>query len=221
MSRTVAVFDWDGVVIDSSTAHERSWQAIAREENLPLPVDHFKRGFGKRNEVIIPEILGWSKEPDEIRRLSEKKEAAYRDIARSGHIRLLPGVRELTESLAQKGIPCVIGTSTHKANLALAFELFNLGHLFQGAVASEDVKRGKPDPEVFLKACALFGGDPSRSFVFEDSFSGLQAGLAGGFITIALATTHPREALEPHQAHRIVRDLSEVNPEWLVNGKID
>lgn len=220
MSRTVAVFDWDGVVIDSSTAHEQSWQALAREENLPLTPDHFKRGFGKRNEVIIPEILGWSKEPAEIRRLSEKKEAAYREIARRGNIRLLPGVRELTHALAQRGIPCVIGTSTHKANLALAFELFDLAHLFQGAVASEDVKRGKPDPEVFLKACALAEGSPARSFVFEDSFSGIQAGLAGGFITIALATTHPREALLPQQANHIVGDLSEVDPEWLVNGKV-
>jgi beta-phosphoglucomutase-like phosphatase (HAD superfamily) len=99
--------------------------------------------------------------------------------------------------------------------------MFGLEHLFQGAIASEDVTRGKPDPEVFLKACALVGGDPSRSFVFEDSFSGLQAGLAGGFITIALATTHPREALEPQRAHQIVQDLSEVNPEWLVKGQID
>jgi len=221
MSRTVAVFDWDGVVIDSSVAHERSWQALAREENLLLPPDHFKRGFGKRNEIIIPEILGWSKDPQEIRRLSQQKEANYRVIARQGHIRLLPGAKELTAQLKQLGIPCVIGTSTHKANLALAFELFDLGHLFQGAVASEDVSRGKPDPEVFLKACALAGGDPSRSFVFEDSFSGIQAGLAGGFITIALATTHPREALIPQNAHRIVKDLSEVDPQWLVRGRLD
>ena len=221
MSRTVAVFDWDGVVIDSSVAHERSWQTLAREENLPLPPDHFKRGFGKRNEIIIPEILGWSKDPQEIRRLSQQKEANYRVIARQGHIRLLPGAKELTTQLNQLGIPCVIGTSTHKANLALAFELFDLGHLFQGAVASEDVSRGKPDPEVFLKACALAGGEPSKSFVFEDSFSGLQAGLAGGFITIALATTHPHEALLPQNAHRIVNNLSEVDPQWLARGRLD
>jgi HAD superfamily hydrolase (TIGR01509 family) len=221
MSRIVAVFDWDGVVIDSSVAHERSWQTLAREENLPLPPDHFKRGFGKRNEIIIPEILGWSKDPQEIRRLSQQKEANYRIIARQGHIRLLPGAKELTTQLNALGIPCVIGTSTHKANLALAFELFDLGHLFQGAVASEDVSRGKPDPEVFLKACALAGGDPTRSFVFEDSFSGLQAGLAGGFITIALATTHPREALVPQNAHRIVSNLSEVDPQWLARGRLD
>ena len=221
MGRTVAVFDWDGVVIDSSVAHERSWEALAKEEGLPLPADHFKRGFGKRNELIIPDILGWAREPTEVKRLSNRKEALYRDIARTGHVRLLPGVRELCGALRDLGIPCVIGTSTHKANLALSFELFGIGHFFAGAVASEDVTNGKPDPEVFLKACALGGGDPATSFVFEDSFSGLQAGLSGGFITVALATTNTRAQLAPVGAHRIVADLSEVDPRWLARGRLD
>ncbi len=218
MPRTVAVFDWDGVVIDSSGAHERSWEALAREENRPLPPDPFRRGFGKRNEVIIPDILVWTREPAEVKRLSDRKEALYRGIARTGHVRLLPGVRELCGALKDRGIPCVIGTSTHRENLALSFELFDIGHFFAGAVASEDVAKGKPDPEVFLKACALGDGDPAASFVFEDSFSGLQAGLAGGFITIALATTKTPGQLAAAGAHRIVQDLSEVDPQWLVRG---
>ncbi len=220
MPRTVAVFDWDGVVIDSSVAHERSWEALAAEEKYSLPTDHFKRGFGKRNELIIPDILGWANDKAEVKRLSDRKEALYRDIARTGHVRLLPGVRELCSALRDLGIPCVIGTSTHKENLALSFELFGIGEYFLGAIASEDVSRGKPDPEVFLKACALGGGEPATSFVFEDSFSGLKAGIDGGFITIALATTNTREQLAPAGAHRIVKDLSEVDPQWLARGHL-
>jgi len=220
MPRTVAVFDWDGVVIDSSIAHERSWEALAAEEKLSLPADHFKRGFGKRNELIIPDILGWANDKTEVKRLSDRKEALYRDIARTGHVHLLPGVRKLCGALRDLGIPCVIGTSTHKANLALSFELFGIGDYFLGAIASEDVSRGKPDPEVFLKACALGGGEPASSFVFEDSFSGLKAGIDGGFITIALATTNTREQLVTAGAHRIVKDLSEVDPQWLARGRL-
>jgi HAD superfamily hydrolase (TIGR01509 family) len=221
MGRTVAVFDWDGVVVDSAVAHERSWEQLALAEKRPLPADHFVRGFGKRNELIIPDILQWTRDPAEVRRLSYRKEELYRVIARQGHIRVLPGVFELLRALQAAGIPCVIGTSTQKENLALAFELFGLGVFFQGAVSSEDVSRGKPDPEVFLKACALANGNPAASFVFEDSFSGIQAGLAGGFITIALATTNTREALLPQKAHRIVKDLSEVDAGWLVRGRLD
>ena len=219
MAQTVAIFDWDGVVIDSSVAHERSWEALAREEAKALPADHFKRGFGKRNEFIIPEILRWTNDPAEIRRLSYRKEALYRDIARQGNIHLLPGVRELTTALNQHGIPCVIGTSTQKENLELAFELFGLRPLFQGAVSSEDVKNGKPDPEVFLKACSLGQGIPKHSFVFEDSFAGIEAGLRGGFQTIALATTNPREQLIPTGAHRIVPNLASVDPQWIIQGQ--
>lgn len=220
MGRTVAVFDWDGVVIDSARAHEQSWGELAREEQRVLPADHFLRGFGKRNEVIIPEILQWTQDPAEVRRLSLRKEALYRVIARQGQMHVLPGVFTLLQALQAAGVPCVIGTSTQKENLELAFELFGLGVYFQGAVTSEDVRRGKPDPEVFLKACALAGGDPAVSFVFEDSFSGIQAGLAGGFLTIALATTNTPAALAPYHAHRIVKDLSEVDPAWMIRGSL-
>ena len=214
MGRTVAVFDWDGVVVDSAVAHERSWEQLAVEEKLPLPADHFVRGFGKRNELIIPDILQWTRDPQEVRRLSYRKEELYRVIARQGHIRVLPGVFELLRALQTAGIPCVIGTSTQKENLALAFELFGLGVFFQGAVSSEDVSRGKPDPEVFLKACALAGGDPAASFVFEDSFSGIQAGRnvrrALGLLTslsVALVMI-PRVPSEPIQRSRILSPLT-------------
>ncbi len=73
-----AIFDWDGVIIDSSRHHEESWERLAREVALPLPADHFKRGFGRKNEFIIPEILRWTAEAAEIRRHSLRKEALYR-----------------------------------------------------------------------------------------------------------------------------------------------
>ena len=62
------IFDWDGVVIDSSVQHERSWEKLAEEIGKPLPPDDFKKGFGKRNAVIIPEILDWTDDLEEIER---------------------------------------------------------------------------------------------------------------------------------------------------------
>ena len=65
-----AIFDWDGVVIDSSRCHEESWERLAREEKRPLAEGHFHAGFGRKNEIIIPEILGWTRDTEEIERLS-------------------------------------------------------------------------------------------------------------------------------------------------------
>ena len=213
MAGRVAIFDWDGVVVDSSAAHKQAWQRLAAAEGLPIQPDSFLRGFGKRNEVIIPEIHGWSRDPAEIHRLSLAKEAHYRDLATGGLISLLPGAKELLRALKQAGIPCVIGTSTHRLNLKLAFNRFDLESFFQGAVTSEDVTRGKPDPEVFLKACALIQGDVEQSVVFEDTLAGVAAAKAGGFRAVGLCTTNSREVMATSGADLIVANLSEVTPE--------
>ncbi len=213
MAGPVAIFDWDGVVVDSSAAHRQAWQRLAAAEGLPIKPDSFLKGFGKRNEMIIPEIHGWSNDPTEIRRLSLAKEAHYRDLAAGDLMSLLPGVKELLGALQQAGIPCVIGTSTHRLNLKLAFDRFGLESFFQGAVTSEDVTRGKPDPEVFLKACALIHGDVAQSVVFEDTLAGVAAAKAGGFRAVGLCTTHSREIMATSGADLIVTNLSEVTPQ--------
>ena len=60
-----------------------------------LPSGHFKRGFGKKNQLIIPEILAWSDDPEEIERLGDRKEELYRELVAQGGMTVLPGAREL------------------------------------------------------------------------------------------------------------------------------
>ena len=88
-----AIFDWDGVIINSAAHHELSWDRLAKECGKPLPENHFKRGFGMKNERIIPELLGWTTVPTEIRILSLRKEAIYREIVREQGIDALPVLR--------------------------------------------------------------------------------------------------------------------------------
>ncbi len=212
-----AIFDWDGVIVDSSAAHERSWEMLADEEKLSLPEGHFKRGFGRKNEFISPEILRWADTGDaeKIARLANRKEALYRDIVAAGGLAPLPGVRELLEELRHENIPCAVGSSTHRANIDLAMRLLGLGDFFAGIVTSENVKRGKPAPDVFLQAAASVGCAPGAGVVFEDAFAGIEAGLAGGFKVIAVATTNPAEKLRETGAHSVVHRLTEVSPETL------
>src|SRR5579871_5734159 len=87
-----AIFDWDGVIINSAAHHEESWERLAREEERPLADGHFKAGFGMKNEVIIPELLKWTEDHGEIRRISLRKEALYREVVLERGIVALPGV---------------------------------------------------------------------------------------------------------------------------------
>lgn len=187
-----AIFDWDGVIVDSSRQHEMSWERLAQEEGLPLPPGHFRRGFGMKNEAIIPGILGWDVTPADLKRMSLRKEALFREIVREGDsLHPLRGVKQWLDTLAAAQIPCAVASSTHRENIELALEVTHLREYFRTIVAAEDVHHGKPDPDVFLSAARALKVAPSHCVVFEDAHVGIQAAHAGGMKVIAVATTHP------------------------------
>ncbi len=208
-----ALFDWDGVVIDSSSHHEASWERLALEVGRVLPPDHFLKGFGRKNEVIIPKLLGWTHDPAEIRRLSLLKEALYREVVAERGLTALPGVRTWLERLRDAGVPCAIASSTHRANINLSLGLIGLAEFFTAIVTAEDVSTGKPDPEVFLTAAARIGRPPARCVVFEDAHVGIAAARAGGMRVVAVATTHPAHELTA--ADLVVHRLDELQPATL------
>jgi HAD superfamily hydrolase (TIGR01509 family) len=211
-----AIFDWDGVVINSAAHHEVSWERLAKECGKILPENHFKRGFGMKNEVIIPELLGWTKLPTEIRILSLRKEAIYRDVVREQGITALPGVETWLCALKAEGIPCVIASSTHRENITTTLDVLGLGEFFSQIVTSEDVKRGKPDPEVFLTAAQRIGVEPADGIVFEDALVGIAAAKAAGIRVVAVATTEPKENLS--HADWVVGQLDELSVAQLWNA---
>ena len=204
-----AIFDWDGVVIDSSAHHEKSWEALAAEEKLTLPPDHFVRGFGMVNRVIIPNLLKWTSDEAEITRLGERKEELYREIVQREGLQPLPGVRTLLENLKAADIRCAIGSSTPRSNLETILPMLGLEEFFTAIVTGDDVKHGKPDPEVFLLAAEKIGCAPAESVVFEDAHVGIEAALAGKFTTVAVATTNPINQLG--KAHLAVESLESVS----------
>ncbi|BET68785.1 beta-phosphoglucomutase family hydrolase [Opitutales bacterium ASA1] len=211
-----ALFDWDGVIIDSSAQHEESWERLALEERRPLPADHFKRGFGMKNEVIIPDVLGWSVDAAELRRMSLRKEAIYREVVAERGIEPLAGVRTFLERLRAAGVPCAIASSTHRANIDLSLGRMGLEGCFARIVSAEDVAHGKPHPEPYEKAAQMLGCDPRRCVVFEDALMGIDSGLAAGAKVVAVTTTNPRDVLAASGAHRVVDRLDELHAVDLV-----
>jgi len=210
-----ALFDWDGVVIDSSRPHRLSWERLAANRGLPLPPDHFERGFGRKNQTIIPEIYQWSNDPHEIEELGNAKEALYRALLEEEGLEPLPGAIELFRQLKAAGIPMAVGTSTPRANVDCVMRLIGAEGFFDTVVSAEDVHRGKPDPEVFLKGAGALGVAPVDCVVFEDSAYGIEAALAGGMKAVCLTTTHPRAYFRNLRPDCFVRDLSEVDPDML------
>jgi beta-phosphoglucomutase family hydrolase len=207
------IFDWDGVVIDSSAEHERSWEILAEEISQHLPEGHFKLGFGKKNEVIIPEILGWAKNPAGIEKLSLRKETIYRELVRQRGVQILPGARELLTSLRAERIPRAIGSSTPRQNLEAIFAATGLGEFFDAVVCGDDVSNGKPAPDVFLLAAQKLALAPADCLVIEDAHAGIEAARRAGIPVLAVATTNPLADLA--YADGAVGSLTEASPAFL------
>src|ERR1700736_4665439 len=137
-----AIFDWDGVIIDSSSHHEESWERLAKETGYQLPADHFKKGFGMKDELIIPNLLHWTSDPAEVNRLSLRKETLYREIVVEWGLKPLPGVVAWLDQLRHAGISCAIGSSTHRLNIETGLALIGLKERFHAIITAEDVSHG-------------------------------------------------------------------------------
>lgn len=190
-----AIFDWDGVVIDSGKLHEQSWRRLAEELGKSIAPDSFIRGFGMKSGRIIEEIHGWTKDPAEIARLTNRKEALYREILKRSEIAALPGAAEWLARLREAGVPCAVASSTQRLNIDAVLTRFGLQEAFCAIVSAEDVFHGKPHPEVFLKAAERLEIAPEGCVVFEDAHVGIEAGHAAGMKVVAVTTTHRADEL--------------------------
>lgn len=203
-----AIFDWDGVIIDSARLHEESWHRLAAELGTTIAPGSFLRGFGMKSAQIIEQIHRWATAPAEIARLTERKEALYRAIVGQSEIAPLPGVAEWLERLRAAGVPCAVASSTQRKNIQAVLARIGLEETFRAIISAEDVVNGKPHPEVFEKAADRLGLPRARCVVFEDALVGIAAAHAAGMRVVAVTTTHP--AAELAAADLVVRRLDEL-----------
>jgi beta-phosphoglucomutase family hydrolase len=204
-----AIFDWDGVIIDSGQLHEESWRRLAKELGQTIAPDSFIRGFGMKSQQVISKVHRWSQKPEEILRLTNRKEELYREILAETAIAPLPGVIDWLSCLRQANIPCAIASSTPRANIEVVLNRLNVKDFFSVVVAAEDVVHGKPNPEVFLKAATRLQLDAVRAVVFEDAYVGIEAAHAAEMLAVAVATTHSQEELRG--ADLVVKRLDELS----------
>jgi beta-phosphoglucomutase family hydrolase len=207
------IFDWDGVIIDSSEHHVEGWRRLAKDENLVFPERLFKQSFGMKNEEIIPQLWKWTNDINEIRRIDKKKESMYRDIMMEKGLVALSGVEKLLKELDGNKILCAIGSSAPMANITTGLDIIGFQRYFKVIVSGEDVKLGKPSPQIFLEASKRLNASPDGCVVFEDAIVGVTAGKAAGMKVVAVTNTYPPEELK--EADLIVESLESISVKML------
>jgi len=209
-TRWGAIFDMDGVIVDSRGAHLAAVRALCREHGLRCSRERFEREvFGIPNRVWLPRLFGRRLTPTEFDRLSEEKETHYRSLL-AQTVTQIPGIHDLLHSLRRRGVPCALASSAPRGNVRATLRETGLGSFFGPVLWDLADRPGKPDPSIFLEAARGLGLAASSCVVFEDSLVGVEAGRRAGCLVVGLTTTHSAAALS--HADLVVDRLGELDP---------
>ncbi|MGP1623926.1 HAD family phosphatase [Bacteroides heparinolyticus] len=199
-TKTKAVlFDFDGVVVDTEAQYSKFWHRIGEEY---LGMDDMEGKVKGQTLVYIYDAFfnGRMKEQAEITESLNRfeQEMSYDFI---------PGVLDFIEDLRRHNVKTAVVTSSNEAKMTSVYRVHpEIKTLFDRILTAELFAASKPAPDCFLLGMELFGTDPADSYVFEDSFNGLKAGIASGATVIGLTTTNSREAIAP-LCHHILDDF--------------
>jgi HAD superfamily hydrolase (TIGR01509 family) len=205
------VFDLDGVLIDSEQVWDAAreqlvrerggrWHNQAQQDMMGMSSNEWSRYMHDR--------LGLPEPPEEINdEVVRRMIALYRD-----HLPLLPGAREAVERLAAH-FRLGLASSSNRPIIELVLELAGLTDLFEVAISSEEVGRGKPAPDVYLEAARRLGVGPERCAAIEDSHNGIRSAHAAGMVVVAIPNrTFPPDEEALALADVVLDSLDELSP---------
>jgi beta-phosphoglucomutase len=202
------LWDLDGTLADSEQNHWQAWRDTMAGEGVALTYEQFRGTFGQRNDTILRQFFGAGIDPARMERIGDAKEALYRSLVRTGGLAALPGAAEWVRRLHREGWAQAIASSAPRLNIDAVLAAIGLDGRFEAAVSAEDVRHGKPDPEVFLMAAARLSVPPARAIVVEDAAAGIEAAQRAGMRSIAVVRDGP-----PLPAGLVVRSLADLPPD--------
>ena len=181
----LAIFDMDGVLAETEPIYERMYRKIYRRFGHELPQaerEHFIGRSSKHIWSFVKEKYALTESVDELIRM---KELVYEEMLRAEPLEPIEGVVELLDFLKADGWTLAIASSSKRSVIDYIIGKIGIADLFSFISSGDAVTRGKPDPEIFLKAAEYFGASPSECVVIEDAASGVQGAKAAGMTVFA------------------------------------
>jgi len=215
MSKLKAViFDIDGTLMDNNEYHKMAWMQYLEGQGRKMTDKEFKENVsGRTNLDAVEHIYDKKMSDEEASKYYLAKEEIYRRLYKP-YICPIHGLLEFLKDLQDHGIVMAIATSGIQVNIDFMFEHIPIKQYFKTVIQSKDITKGKPDPEIFMKAAEAVGFPPENCVVFEDSLAGVKAAKKAGIKVVALTTSEKKEDLK--KANLVIKNYNEINYKKLV-----
>lgn len=203
-----AIFDMDGVLLDSHPAHMQAWRMFLKEIGHDCPDTELDFILdGRTRQDILSHFLGNLSE-QEIGVYSSIKDEYFRACAEQVHT--IPGVRLFLDQLIEAGLRIAVASSASRMRVQEMLERFELSNYFSAVITGTDVRHGKPDPAIYELATSRLGYDPQLMIAFEDAASGVKAATAAGLKCVGICDEQHSRKLLLSGAIKTYPDFTEI-----------
>ena len=204
------IFDMDGTLMDNMSYHKQSWIELFKHHKLDLDYDTFDKKYHRGSLVeIMARLFPEISDIETLRKIGSYKEELYRELYRP-HVKSISGLIFLLEKIFQKNIPMGLATMGDQHNIYFTFKALNLTNFFHSTTGLHEVKKGKPDPEIFLAAAEKIGVNSSDCLAFEDTLSGILSAKAAGMDVIGVTTMFDEKTLMKMGCKKIINNYKEI-----------
>lgn len=186
------VFDLDGLMVNTEELYEEVGSELLRKRGCQFTGDLLDAMMGRRTPVAMQIMIDWHQLDVTVPQLEAESDEIFPAIL-DRSLAPMPGLADLLRSLENAGIPQAVATSSKRSFVEDVLTRLDLLPHFEFLLTAGDVTRGKPEPEIYLKACAQLGLPPQQVMVLEDSENGCKAAIAAGTFAVAVPGFHSRQ----------------------------
>ena len=206
------IFDLDGTLVDSLPYHHESWRIFFKNNNIEEnDFNEIYRNYkGGGTLELMSSVFGDTYTKDELEKMSDDKEVIFRDIYRS-KIFPINGLRKFLDNLKKNNILLSIGSNAIRKNVLMTIKELGITNYFSSIICGDEVSKGKPDPEMYIKTLSNLKVNKNECIIFEDSIEGITAAKNANIKAIGVTSSQSSETLKSVGAFKTIEDYTKIS----------
>ena len=212
------IFDLDGTLVDSLPYHHESWRIFFKNNNIKENdfSEIIKEYKGGGTLELMTSVFGDMYTRGELKKMSDDKEVIFRDIYKS-KIYPIEGLNKFLDNLKENNILLSIGSNAIRKNVLMTIEELGITNYFSSIICGDEVSRGKPDPEMYLKTLSNLKVSKNECIIFEDSIEGIEAARNADIKVVGVTSSQSSEKLKSVGAFKTINDYTKIRLDNIFN----